>query len=106
MENSIIFVQRLRSKPWTYMSKFFVSFFLSFCIQFSRLLIGYGPGFWQWFWHTAFQDIVTSNAGAWLSSATLRFSSLAEQCHTQKIYLRCFKSDFDVVKGKFSLHIK
>ena len=34
---------------------------------------------------------------AWLSSATLRFSSLAEQCYTQNFYLRYFKSDFDVV---------
>ena len=40
---------------------------------------------------------------AWLSSATLRFFSLAEQSHTQKFYLRCFKSDFDAVKGKFDL---
>ena len=40
---------------------------------------------------------------AWLSSATLRFFSLAEQCHTQKFYLRCFKSDFDAVKSKFGL---
>ena len=29
--------------------------------------------------------------------------SLAEQCHTQKFYLRCFKSDFDAVKSKFGL---
>ena len=28
------------------------------------------------------QDSVTSNAGAWLSNATLRFFNLAEQCHT------------------------
>ena len=43
---------------------------------------------------------------AWLSSATLRFFSLAEQCHTQKFYLRCFKSDFDAVKSKFGLLIE
>ena len=35
-----IFVQRLRSKPWTYKSKFFMSFIHSFCIQSSRLRIG------------------------------------------------------------------
>jgi len=33
-----------------------------------------------------------------MSHATLRFSSLAEQCHTQKFYLRCFNSDFDAVR--------
>ena len=32
--------------------------------------------------------------------------SLAEQCHTQNFYLRCFKSDFDAVKSKFGLLIK
>ena len=37
---SPIFVQRLRSKPWTYKSKFCLSVCLSFCIQFSRLRIG------------------------------------------------------------------
>ena len=36
----MLFVQRLRSKPWTYKSKFILSFIHSFCIQFSRLLIG------------------------------------------------------------------
>ena len=41
-----------------------------------------------------------------LSSPTLRFFSLAEQCHTQKFYLRCFKLDFDAVKSKFGLLIK
>ena len=52
------------------------------------------------------QDIVTSNAGAWLIIATLRFFSLAEQCQTQNFYLRCFKSDFDAVKSKFGLLIE
>ena len=28
------------------------------------------------------------------------------QCHTQNFYLRCFKSDFDAVKGKFGLLIE
>ena len=28
---------------------------------------------------------------------------LAKQCHTQNFYLRCFKSDFDAVKGKVGL---
>ena len=32
--------------------------------------------------------------------------SLAEQCHTQNFYLRCFKSDFDAVKGRFGLLIE
>ena len=41
-----------------------------------------------------------------MSHATLRFSSLAEQCHTQKFYLRCFNSDFDAVKSKFALLIE
>ena len=31
--------------------------------------------------------------------------SLAEQCHTKKFHLRCFKSDFDAVKSKFGLLI-
>ena len=39
-------------------------------------------------------------------SATLRFFSLAEQCHTQKFYLRCFKADSDAVKSKFGLLIE
>ena len=39
-------------------------------------------------------------------SATLRLFGLAEQCHTQNFYLRCFKSDFDAVKGKFGLLIE
>ena len=33
-----------------------------------------------------------------MSHATLRLSSLAEKCHTQKLNLRCFNSDFDSVK--------
>ena len=42
-------------------------------------------------------EMATSN------SATLRPFSLAEQCHTQNFYLRCFKSDFDAVKSKVNL---
>ena len=38
-------------------------------------------------------------------SYTLRFFGLAEQCPTQKFYLRCFKLDFDAVKSKFGLLI-
>ena len=41
-----------------------------------------------------------------MNSATLIPISLAEQCHTQNFYLRCFKSDFDAVKGKFGLLIE
>ena len=41
-----------------------------------------------------------------LNSATLKPFSLAEQWHTQKFYLRCYKSDFDTVKGKFGLLIE
>ena len=52
------------------------------------------------------QDIATSNAGAWLSNATLRFFRLVEQCHTQLFYLRWFKSDFDAVKSNFGLLIE
>ena len=33
-----------------------------------------------------------------MNSATLRLFIMAEQCHTQNFYLRCFKSDFDAVK--------
>ena len=73
-----VYVQRLRSKPWTYMSKF--------CSGIPLI-----------------QDTVASNAGAWLSKATPR---LAEQCHTQHFYLRCFKSDFDAIKSKFGLLIE
>ena len=56
-----IFVQRLRSQPWTYKSK----------------------------------DIITSNAGAWLSNATLNI-----------FILGIFKSDCDAVKSKFCLLIE
>ena len=49
------------------------------------------------------QDIEPSNSRDLLSHATLRFLSLAEQCHTQKIYLRCFNSGFDAVKSIFHL---
>ena len=38
-----------------------------------------------------------------MSHATLRFSSLAEQCHTKNFYLRWFNSDFDALKSKFGL---
>ena len=31
------------------------------------------------------QDFITSNAGAWPSTATLRFFCLAEQCHTHEL---------------------
>ena len=30
-----------------------------------------------------------------INNATLRLFSLAEQCHTQNCYLRCFNSEFD-----------
>ena len=30
------------------------------------------------------------------NSATLRLFSLAEQCHTQNFYLRCFKNEDDL----------
>ena len=38
--------------------------------------------------------MVTSN------SVTLRLFGLAEQCHTQHFYSRCFKLDFDALKSK------
>ena len=48
------FVQRIRSKPWTYKSKFCLFFFLffcfSFCIQFFRLLIGCEKQIWSTHW--------------------------------------------------------
>ena len=52
------------------------------------------------------QDIEPSNARARLDHATLRFFSLAEQCHTQNFYLSCFKSDFNDIKSKFGLLIE
>ena len=33
------------------------------------------------------QNIVTSNGGIWLTNATLRFLSLAKQCHTHDFFL-------------------
>ena len=33
------------------------------------------------------------------NNATLKLFILAEQCHTQNFYLRCFKSDFEAVKS-------
>ena len=41
-----------------------------------------------------------------MNKATLRLFSLAEQYHTQNLYVRFFKSDFDAVKGKFGLLIE
>ena len=41
-----------------------------------------------------------------MNSGTLRPFSLAEQCHTQNFYLRCFMSDFDAVESKFGLLIE
>ena len=45
------------------------------------LVLGIGPGI------PLSQDIITINGGAWLSNATLRFFSLAEQCHTHKFFI-------------------
>ena len=106
----IIFVQRLRSKPWTCKSKFILFFFLSVFFHsvsdflgfqlVKALASGSGSGI------LLIQDVEPSNSRARLSHATLRFFSLAEQCHTQKFYVRCFKSDFDAVKSKFDLLIE
>ena len=52
------------------------------------------------------QDIEPSSSRARLSHAKLRFYSLAEQCHTQNFYHRCFMLDFDAVKSKFGLLIE
>ena len=52
------------------------------------------------------QDIEPSNSRDQLSHATLRFFSLAEQCHAQNFYLRCVKLDFDDVKSKLGLLIE
>ena len=70
------------------------------CISsiFSRRLIGWYTGFWQWFCHPTYPTrclelgwaVPHSDFFAWLSSATLR----------------CFKSDFDALKSKFSLLIE
>ena len=40
-----------------------------------------------------------------MTNGIIRIFSLAEQCHTQTFYLRCFKLDFDAVKTKFGLLI-
>ena len=46
------------------------------------------------------QDIITSNAGAWLSNATLRFFSLAKHCIvTFNIFI--LSVDFDAVETEF-----
>ena len=71
-----------------------------FCNKFSRLLIDSGSGI------PLIQDIEPSNSRDRLSHATLRFFSLADQCHTQNLYLRCFKSDFDDVKSNLDLLIE
>ena len=52
------------------------------------------------------QDIEPSNSRALLSHVIFRLFSLAEQCHTQNFYLKCFNSDFDAVKSKFGLLIE
>ena len=91
------------------MSKFWFVFFFSFChsvsnfldIQLANTLVsGSGSDI------RLIQDIEPSNSRARLSDTTLRFFSLAEQCHTQNFYLSCLKSDFDAVKSKFGLLIE
>ena len=85
---SNILVQRLRlyvvsPKPWTYRSKvflFFVSNFLGISLV-KALVSGSASDI------PLIQDIVPSNFGAWLSNASLRFFSLAEQCHTRILML-------------------
>ena len=79
--NCLIFVQRLRSAPWTYKLK--VCFSLCFHsvsnvlgIQLANALVS-GSG----------SDILLSNSRAQLSHATLWFSSLAEQRHTHSKFL-------------------
>ena len=105
----LIFVQQLRSKPWTYKSKVCFSLFVFFIhsvsnflgIQLANAMVsGSGSDI------PLIQDIEPSNSRARLSHDTLRFFSLAEQCHTQNFYLRCFKSDFDAAKSKFDLLIE
>ena len=78
---------------------FSVTNFLGFLLA-NTLVSGSGSGI------PLIQDIEPSNSRDRLSHATLRFFSLAEQCHTQNFYLRCFKSDFDAVKSKFDLLIE
>ena len=64
LDNFVLFVQHLRSKPWTYMSQFFVFFFLSFChsvynfwgFQLAKALVS-GRG-------SDIQDIKPSTAGS------------------------------------------
>ena len=50
-------------------------------------------------------DILASDSDSVTILIQLSVFSLAEQCHTQNFHLRCFKSDFDVVKGKFGVLI-
>ena len=84
------------SRKFIYLSFFLhsVSNFLGASL-YKALVSGSGPDI------QLSQDIEPSNSRAHLSHATLRIFSLAEHCHTQNFYLRCFKSHFDAVKSKF-----
>ena len=100
-------------------------FYLNFCPALTKLALDPHVNFCQSFWSffrglwlgdllasgsgsdiLLIQDIEPSNARARLSHDTLRFFSLAEQCHTKKFYPRCFNWDFDAVKSKFVLLIE
>ena len=89
------------SRKFIYLSFFFhsVSNFLGASLD-KALVSGSGSDI------PLIQDIEPSNSRARLSHPTLRFFSLADQCHTQNFYLRSFKSDFDAVKSKFDLLIE
>ena len=88
----VFFVQRLRIKRWTYMSKFCLFYCFSFCIQFLGFALVKEPVLLQYNltlfvtpcwcqrhgWAVPHSDILT-----WLNSTTLGIFSLAEPCHTQ-----------------------
>ena len=109
-----IFVQRLRSRPWTYKSKFFLSFCFFFCFSVfhsvsdflgfqlvKALVSGSGSGI------PLNQDIEPSKLRAQLSHATLRFLDWLSSA-TLKIFISgvSSNSDFDAVKSKFGLLIE
>ena len=82
-----------------YFRSFSETNFLGFQLP-NALISGSGSGI------PLIQDIELRNSRDWLSYATPRFFSLAEQCYTQNFYLRYFKSDFDAVISEFGLLIE
>ena len=67
--NSLLVAEQLYKRPRVSVCVSVPNFY------YDRIFFGSGSGV------PLSQDVVTSNGGAWLSNATLRFFSLAEQCH-------------------------